>query len=355
MVLYVYLFRRLMRGYVVVLASLAALIWLLEMLQLLEQGTGRGYGVFVIAWQATRGIPESLVDLLPVASVLATAWVVGTLNRDHELTVLRAFGLSLQRLSAIALIPGLALGLAGLAALQWATPIFYDEMDRLVGTQLGESGLWHGTHGLWMRENGEYLNVGHLHLGRTPEDVRIYHFGDDGRLEQRIAAAEATILSPQEWRLEQVQIETFTRDGERDVQYRDGMMWRSFVTADQLERFLRSPASLPVTDLWLYVEDLRRRGLEFAEFEIVLWRRLVLPLASVAMALIAMGVAAPQRSRVVSIRVAAAIGIGLGYLLLAEVVTLAGLAFQLPAAPLALLPVLLLIAAAIWLLRRADR
>jgi lipopolysaccharide export system permease protein len=355
MVLYGYFVVRLLRGYFVVLASIAALIWLLEMIQLLEDSPGGGYGVFLTAWQATRAIPESLVDLLPIGSVLATAWVVGTMNRDHELTVMRAFGVSLRRISVVALVPGVLLALAGLATLQWATPRFYAEMDRLVGTPLGESGLWHGTHGLWMRENHEYLNVGALRLGRSPENVTIYYFDEDGALERRIHAPEATILSAAEWRLENVRIEQFFPDGERRMERQGELVWPSFITASELERFLRSPASLPVTDLWRYVADLRARGLDYVEYEMILWRRLALLLASVGMVLIAIAVAGPQRSRVVGIRVAAAMAIGIGYQLLTEFITLAGLTFAVPVIPTALLPVLLLIGIASWLLWRADR
>jgi lipopolysaccharide export system permease protein len=355
MILVGYFVGRLVRGYLVVLGSIAALIWLLEMIQLLEGAPAGGYGAFLTAWQATRAVPESLVDLLPIASVLATAWVIGTMNRDHELTVMRAFGFSLQRISAVALIPGILLALAGLATLQWATPRFYAEMDRLVGTRLGDSGLWHGAHGLWMRENHEYLNVGGLHLGRAPVDVTIYHFDADGALTQRIHAPHATILSPREWRLEDVHIEVFRDNGERRTHHQDAYRWQSFIAPDELERFLRSPASLPVTDLWRYVADLRARGLDHVEYEMVLWRRLALLLASVGMVLIAAAIAGPQRSRVVGIRVAAAMAVGIGYQLLTELVTLAGLTFTLPVVPVALFPVLLLIAIALWLIWRSDR
>jgi lipopolysaccharide export system permease protein len=353
MLLLGYLVHRLLRGYLVVLASMAALIWLLELLQLLEEAVG-GQGVVLSAWQATRAIPESLVDLLPLASVLATAWVVGTLNRDHELAAMRSVGLSLKYISLIALIPGFALGLAGLAAMQWATPVFYDEMDRLVGTRLGESGLWHGTHGLWIRENNAYLNVGQLHLGRTPQNLSIYQFDERGRLESRISAEAATILSENEWRLERVRVERFPADGGRSTLEEDELRWDSFLTGNELERFLRSPASLPVTDLWRYVSDLRTRGLEHAEYEMVLWRRLALPLASLGMVLLAMAVAGPHSSRIVSMRVPAAIGIGIAYQLFAELVVLAGLTFALPVIPTALLPVAVAVGAALWLLRHVD-
>ncbi len=354
MVLAGYVIVRLLRGYLVVLLAIAALIWLLELLQLLEETPAGAYDLVVAAWRSTRGIPESLVDLLPVVTVLATAWVIGAMNRDSEIAVMRSFGLSLRYLSVLALFPGMVLGLAGLAALQWATPVFYAEMDRLVGTRLGDSGLWHGTHGLWIRDDGEFLNVSELHLGREPEDVSIYYFADGGRLERRITAERATILSPEQWRLEDVHIERFPVGGGRQVSTDSEMLWDSFLTGEELGRLLRSPASLPVTDLWRYVADLRMRGLETAEYEMVLWRRLALPLAGLGMVLIAMAVAAPPRSRAVSMGVASAIGLGLGYQLLTEVITLGALAFHLPVIPMALLPTLILILLAGTLLIRID-
>lgn len=348
-----YLLRRLLRGYVVVGLSMAALLWLLEMLQLLEHAAGGGMVLFELAWQAARVLPESMVDLLPVVVVLATAAVIGTLNRDQEITAMRAAGVTLARISRVALLPAAGLALLALAMLQWATPMLYGGPTRVAGSQLGEAGLWHPSHGIWLRQDRVYLNVARLELGRVPADIGIYEFDAAGRLQRQIHAARAQLDESSDWRLEQAVVRNFSGDGGRDVQAHPLFRWRSFLSAAELDLLLRPPASLPLTDLWQYLATLRAQQRDSGEFVMVLARRLALPLACIGMALVAMSAGmASIRSRAASLRVAAAMALGLGYQLLTEMFSYTALVASWPPVPVAVLPPVLLMGFGVWSLRR---
>jgi lipopolysaccharide export system permease protein len=349
-----YLLMRLLRGYVVVGLSLAALLWLLEMLRLLERAGGGGMVVFELGWQAARVLPESMVDLLPVVVVLATSAVMGTLNRDQEITAMRAAGVPLARISLVALVPAAGLALLALAMLQWGTPLLYQGPTRIASSQLGEEGLWHPSHGIWLRQDRAFLNVATLELGRVPADLEIFEFDANGRLARQISAARARTDLPDGWHLEDAVVRTFPAAGGRELETVPDFLWRSFLSAAELELLLRPPASLPLTDLWQYLASLRAQQRDTSEFVLVLARRLVLPLACIGMALVAMAAAvATLRSSAASLRVGAAMAIGLGYHLLTEMFSFAALVAGWPVVPVAVLPPLLLAAFGGWLLKQA--
>lgn len=350
-----YLLWRLLQGYAVVGLSLAALLWLLEMLRLLEHAAGGGMVLFELAWQAARVLPESLVDLLPVVVVLATAAVIGSLNRDQEITAMRAAGVSLARIGTVVLLPAAGLALLALAMLQWATPMLYEGPTRIPGSRLGEAELWHPSHGIWLRRDRVYLNIARLELGRVPADIGIYEFDASGRLQRQIHAARAQLDESGDWRLEQAVVRSFSGDGRRDVQVHPVYSWRSFLSAAELDLLLRPPASLPLTDLWQYLATMQAQQRDSGEFVMVLARRLALPLACVGMALIAMSAGvASIRSRAASLRVAAAMALGLAYQLLSEMFSFAALVASWPTVPVAVLPPVLLMAFGAWSLRRVG-
>lgn len=349
-----YLLRRLLQGYAVAGLSLAALLWLLELLQLLEHATGGGVVLFEIAWQAARILPESLIDLLPVVVIVATTAVMARMNRDEEITVMRASGVSLWRISAIALLPALGLALLALAVLQWATPALYQGPTRIAGSSLGDEGLWHPSHGIWLRHERAFVNVARLEFGQVPSGIGIFEFDDAGRLRRQISAERAYLDVQAGWLLEQAVVRNFTPAGERQIFHHRQFTWESFLSATEFELLLRPPASLPLTDLWKYLATLRAREQETGEFALVLARRMTLPLACLGMALVAMAAAVvSMRSRAASLRVAAAMALGLCYQLLAEMVAYGSLVLALPPAPVAILPPMLLVAFGAWLLRRA--
>lgn len=349
-----YIITRLLGAYAVTALAMGALIWLLEVLQYLEDGVAGAMDFVRILLGALQIVPEGLIDLLPVMTVLATAAAMGGLQARSEMTVMRASGLSIWRLTTVALVPGVLIALMALAALQWVTPLVQQGPERLIGASLGENGLWHPSHGLWVRQDNEFLNVQELRLGRIPTGINLYRFDDDGGLREHVEAETAVVEPDGLWRLEQVRLRDYRADALEPLAEVEELAWPSFLSARQLELLLSPPASLPLSDLWQYVGGLKARGQEFAEFEMVLWRRLALPLACLGMVLAAMATAAvPLKSRAVSVRLVAAMTLGLGFQLLAELASYLGLVLAWPVIPVALGPPLLLSGLAWWMLARS--
>jgi lipopolysaccharide export system permease protein len=350
-----YLWSNLGQSYLVAGLAIAALLWLLQMLDRLERGVSGAGDLLVAAFSAMRGLPEGLIDLLPVITVLATAAALGALQKRNELTIMRVAGVSIWRLAMLALLPGVLVSLLALAALQWVVPELRQQPESLLGASLGESGLWHPAHGLWIRSGDEFLNVESLRLGRIPSGIEIYQFAEDGKLRRHLRSAQALVQSNGDWLLEDVRIRSYQRsEGEPFYGRADSMVWNSFLTARQLELLLRPPASLPLSDLWQYVAGLKQRGQEVAEFEMVLWRRLALPLTCLVMVLIAVATAAvPLKSRAVSVRLVGALVLGLGFQMLTEMGTYLGLLMSWPVVAVALLPPAVLALVAVGLIARA--
>ncbi|AKS42085.1 LPS export ABC transporter permease LptG [Wenzhouxiangella marina] len=349
-----YLLNTLGGAYLVAATAIGALLWLLHMLENLEQGLSGSADLLLAGLSALRQLPEGLIDLLPVITVLATAAAMGSLQARNELTILRVSGLSIWRLTGLALIPGLVVSLLALSALQWVTPEIRQSPERLLGASLGESGLWHPSHGLWIRSGNEFLNVQELRLGRIPTGINLYQFAEDGQLQRQIRAGDALVRPDGRWLLEDVRIRDFNASPEAYFERLDSLSWDSFLTARQLELLLLPPASLALSDLWQYVGGLKQRGQDVAEFEMVLWKRLALPLTCLVMVLAAMATAAvPLKSRAVSVRLVGALVLGLGFQMLTELATYLGLLLNWPVMVVALAPPFFLAGLAWWLLARA--
>jgi lipopolysaccharide export system permease protein len=349
-----YIVRRVLLSFLVATVAVGSLLWLLQMLDRLEDGLSGAMDILIVALQSMLAVPEALIDLLPVITILATAAAMSGFQARNELTIMRAAGVSIWRVTGVVLIPGFGVALLALAALQWVIPNVQQGPERLLGQSLGESGLWHPWHGLWVRKGDEFLNVQSLRLGRIPTGVDVYQFSADGPLQRHISADRALVKPDGRWRLEKALIRDYSAPRSEYATRHDELVWESFLSARQLELLLRPPASLPLADLWRYVRGLKERNQEVAEFEMVLWRRLALPLACLGMVLAAMATAAvPLKSRAVSVRLVAAMALGLGFQMLSEVSSYVGLVMAWPVPVVALMPPLLLSALAWWLLAKA--
>jgi len=349
-----YIHITLLSRYALTAFGLGALLWMLDLLRRLEDG---GIGVAVLVGQALAAllvVPEALIDLLPVITVLATAAGMGALQTRHELTVMRAAGVSLWRLTALAMVPALIISGAALLFLQWGAPALQQTPERMIGSSLAEQGLWHPQHGLWIQGDQETINVRQLELGVAPADITIYQFDAPGELARIIEARRARIQMDGRWTLESVSISEFESGQPVQRVHHDELSWQSMLTASQLSLLRRPPGSLSLSELWRYVDGLKQRGQDHAEYELLMWRRLVIPLACVAMVLAAMATAAvPLKRQVVSVRLALALALGLVFQILAEMTAYAGLVLDQPGVFSAVLPPAVLMGVAWWLLIKA--
>jgi lipopolysaccharide export system permease protein len=344
-----YVLTRLFKGYAAMFVAVGALLWVTTLLELLGD-SGQRTSALESALRALAQVPVNLIDMLPVVAVLATASVLSAMQTLRELTVLRASGVSLLRVTRLALVPGVVIALAALVALQLLAPALYRAPERLTGSGVAQSSMWHPWHGLWVRSDDQIMNVGRFQPGALPGDIAIYRFSADGSLD-RLIRAEQAIPGPERWLLEDVTLKYVDRSDTDRVQRMPSFSWPSFLTERQLELFRRPPASLPLSDLWTYVQSLKARDIDASEFELVLWRRIALPLACIGMVLIAAALASRPASRAgVSVKVTLAVAVGLGYQLLAGMAGVFGLVADLPAISVALGPPILLMSLAVWLL-----
>lgn len=345
-----YLLGRLVRGYGAMFVAVGALLWVTTFLERLGDASG-GTGALGSAVRALMQVPVDLIDMLPVVTVLATASVLAALQAQRELTVLRASGISILRIARIALVPGATVAIAGLVALQFLAPALYRAPEAVGQAGVGENSLWHPWHGLWVRSESQFMNVGRFEPGELPGEIVIYEFAGDGTLSDQIHA-ERAVPAPRAWILEDVTLKRLDPEsGERRIVTQERYLWPSFLTERQLELFRQPPASLPLSDLWTYVSSLKAREQDASEFELALWRRVALPLACIGMVLIAVALAArPTRRGAVSIKVTLAVAIGLGYQLLAGMAGVFGLVADLSPIAVSLAPSGLLLLLAAWLL-----
>ena len=147
--------------------------------------------------------------------------------------------------------------------------------------------------GLWAREGDTFLNAQH---GRVTgegaqtqvelEGVRLYEFGDDGRL-QSIALAKRAEHRNGEWTLYDVRRSRFReRSVESETVPRE--RWDSDLNPELLSLGVTRPRYLATRDLSASLDYLRRNGLDTGAFESTYWARWFYPLHVVVLCLAAM-------------------------------------------------------------------
>ena len=251
--------------------------------------------------------PEVVVQVLPVALLLATFLSLGQLNKFGELTAMRSVGLSLVRI----LMPVLgvaALAAAGALALsETVVPAANRARDEIYDQQIQR---------LRPRDETERADVTYLGAGgrifymrlyvvreRRMHEVSLQEFRG-GQLTRRLDAAEAS-WDGTGWVFSSGFLRTF-EDGRESVRPFQRTVIEGIVEKpEDFAKQSRRPGEMSYPELRSYVERLRASGSRVSNYLVDLHLKLAFPLANFIVVLIGAAVATRLRTR------SAALGFGL--------------------------------------------
>ncbi len=332
-VLFRYLARRFLLWVCIVLLVLAAIIWLVGMIELLRRSGTREAATFSIVLEmAMLKLPAMLELMLPFAVLFGSLFAFDRLARHNELTAAHGAGVSVWRV----LLPALAIAfLLGLGKVMLYGPIAaaaQDRFERLEAQYFGNAAPVSSISqsGLWLREvvdgNLTILFADRVGPDRVLYDVVLYRFEGMQSFQNRLDANSAE-LRQGHWSLE----------GVWDADSRDSPVRRRAATVpttlswERIEDGLAGPATMSVWRLPGYIESLEEAGFPARKHRLRLHALLASVVLTAAMLLIGATVSIRSRRRGGAAAMLAA-GVGAGFLLfiLSDVVFALGLSGRAP-------------------------
>lgn len=340
------------RSYLLVLMILLTLFSFLALIEELEDlGKGR-YRLGDIVTFIALTMPRRALDLSPVAALLGSVVALGGLASAGELVAMQAAGISTRRVGWSVLKPGLLFMAGTLLAGEFVAPPLdqaaYVRRVRAmsaVPTMLSEQGFW-------ARDGRRFLRVRHVTAADVLGGVEVYEFDGEGRLRVFLHARRADLVDARRWLLTDVLEKQFAPEGvtTRRLPVR---AWESFLGREQVDLLVLPASSLSLSDLYRYVGVLRAGGQDPARYQLALWQKASMPLATGAMVLLAIPfVFGLLRVASAGQRMMAGTLAGITFHLSNQIVARVGLLLNLNPGVIALAPVAAVLVAALWLARR---
>ena len=341
----------------VVLVCLAALLSLSLFVDFAQQSRFAGQGQYTLldglAYAALR-IPQFAFEALPAAAIIGSFLALGNLSAHHELTVARASGVSVLRLSAPVWTAGAALALLAFFLGESLAPPMHALGKRMRAAALSPAPALAQGESVWMRDGDLILNLrpggqreGYASaiLFRLGADgisawgrARTARINEDGRLELR--GYEETAIEAQRTR----------------VQSRNEWVMETRLSPEIVELVESRPELMKMAGLLRYARYLEANRLSGQRFRLEIHSRLATMAAVALMCVLALPLVFTNRRKLGgSARAAIGLGIALVWFLANRGVAEAGQLYG--AAPwlAAWTPTLALGAAVAALLLRADR
>ena len=350
-----YLARQIYGAVAFVLAGFLALFAFFDLIaELRDLGNG-SYQLRQIFTVVALWVPGHAYELLPVAVLIGTLYVLAHLSSNSEYTVMRAAGLSSSRAGITLAKVGVAFVIATFAIGEWIAP-YTEEAAQQVRMRAMQSLIGGAFEsGLWFKDERSFINVREAREAFALDGVRIYEFDAAYRLRQVTEAERAEYQGHGAWRLRKV-AQTLFDDDRPSVAHYEEAEWRSAVSPDLLNVLIVDPERMSAWKLYKYTQHLAGNRQRTERYDIALWKKLFYPLATLVMMALALPFAYMHaRSGMVGVKVFLGIMLGIFFHLLNSLFSHVGLLKEWPPVAAAAVPSLLFLATAVLMMLWIER
>jgi lipopolysaccharide export system permease protein len=344
-----YLVRTIHLGTFTVLLALAGLgAFFMFIGELKDVGEG-AYDLPQVAKFVALSIPGKLVEFMPIAVLLGSILSLGSLASNSEIVAMQASGVSLAKLITSLLQAAVILALLSFLLAEWVVPASEASARAVKNLVQGKSTALFVKEGLWIKDESRVLHIDKLLPDGIARDIEIFKFDQQGKVES-ITRVGRAIPIEQGWELQQVE-RSIIGDNRVDTSSYDRLIYNGSLSSQLLEVLMIEPQQMSSGDLYAYLNFLDENKLDANAEQLIFWQKVFSPLAVIVMCLLAFPfVLGVQRQGNVGHRLLIGILLGLAFVVVDRLVTQLAVQFGFNAILVALLPSLIFLAVAIYLL-----
>lgn len=337
-----------------IFATLLTLVGLSAIIKFVEQFRSVGKGSYDI-WQAifytVLTIPKDIETFFPMAALLGALIALGNLASRSELVVMQSSGFSRLKIGLAVMKTAIPLVLITMAIGEKGIPQTEQFARDMRARAMAGGSILSVKNGVWAKDGNDFIYIRQITDDAKLKDVYVYRFDDKRQLKQLSHANQANFEDGQ-WKLSQINTSTLSPD-EVKTTNRLNDVWKTTLTPDKLGIVSLRPTSLSISELSNYIDFLKETGQDSKKFELTYWRKLFQPLSVGVMMLLALSfIFGPLRGVTAGARIVTGICFGFVFYVVNEIFGPLSLVYSVTPLFGALMPSILFLVIAWWLLSR---
>lgn len=346
-----YIARHLYQGTLLTLCVLVSLSLLFVFMNELED-IGKGYYNIPLAIKYMGLlIPGKIVELLPLAVLLGTMLSLGSLAGQSEIIVMQAAGVSVLQLLRAVIQAVLVLALLSFILAEWVVPDAEIKARNTRLSAINSTTAVLSKKGLWLNDGKNILHIRLLMPKGMARDLKVYTFGDQDNLIS-ILSAESAIPKGTKWRLQNVR-QTQFEDKKTSTQVFDQLTYQGNISDHLLTALLTDSQQMSSIELHTYIEFLAQNNLEADAEKLSFWKKILAPFTMIIMGIMTLPFSlGSSRQGNAGQRLTMGMLLGLSYIAVDHVLTQLGIYLGFIPVLNALLPKILFLILAFYLLNK---
>jgi lipopolysaccharide export system permease protein len=347
-----YISRAIIAGTMMSLFVFGSLFAFISFVSELQHIGMNNYGALQALIFVLLNLPQLLYQVFPSAMLLGGLLSLGALASSSELIVMRAAGISISRITVSVLRAGLLLIVIVVLLGEFLAPVSISTAKTMRAEAIEGRVLTGDRKGLWSKYGNNFVYIGTVLPDVQLRDVIVYELDDQHRLKKTTFAKQA-YYEDGYWHLKRVTSSIIDQGSVKSI-YNKAEKWPAMVSTNLFKVLNLEPEDMSATELWQYSSYLDENDLESESFWLAFWIKVFTPLTSVGMLMISVPLVLTSSSRSggAGQRILVGVMIGVAFYVLNRVINQMGIIYGITPVLSAGLPSIMVIAAALLLIRK---
>src|SRR5690554_1793448 len=348
-----YIAKNVIMATLVVIVVIVALDSIFALIGEMEDLRG-GYQLPQALQYISMRLPRRVYEYMSMACLVGCLAGLGSLAASSELTVMRAAGIPISRISLAVLKPTAVFMIISVLNAQYAIPNLERKAESLKTIALGQKEIMSNKgKGFWHREGNEYTRFSAADTNGTLYGISIYSFDEQKNL-SKVRYAKKASYSDGAWTMENInQLDVYTDRTEASQKATE--QWQSELTPRGLNVVMYEPRDMAITDLYNYSSYLKREGLNADKYLLSFWSKVNQPIGTFALVLLGISfIFGPLRAVTPGFRIFSGIMVGLIYKYAEELLAPISIISGFPTLLVTLVPTIVCFMMAYYMMRKVG-
>lgn len=265
-----------------IVMSLTFVMGMLRELHSIGEGE---YGLLQVVIHELFMLPHDIYQFFPMLVLLGGVLGLGALVSSYELMVMRAAGVSIQRIITSVVLAALLLIVIATLMGELIAPRanFIAEKQKSIAQTVGQTIVTNS--GIWVHEGNDFIHIERV-IGRHQlQGVTRYEFDDNHRM-LATYFAKSLDFNKGQWFARDLN-KTVVGQDKTESQHQDMAEWNLKLTPSLLSVGMIEADSMSLPKLNQYANYLVENRLESSAFQLAFWQRIFQPLTTLVMILLA--------------------------------------------------------------------
>jgi len=292
-----YLIKKFSFVFVFCLLSLIILYLIMDGVENMDRFIDRRVPWFVTAKYYLFYTPSVMVMIMPVVTLLAAVFSIGTMAKNNEMVAMKSLGFSLYQVTGILLMLSFLISLAAFGIAEWVAAEANKKKEEITRTFLTGETSPSGLHDLQIQEqDGTIVQISRYDEARKAAvQVRIETFSE-GKMTERVDVPEMK-WDGSRWFVEKGYKRNFRNESETAVPI-DTVTVFSFEFKPEDFRISRlEPEEMGIQDLFRFMQKIKKAGGRIQKWQTDFQMRFSFPVSNFFIVLLSVPLAYNRRKK----------------------------------------------------------